>query len=210
MKTLQSLFAAVAIVAISGAAHAAPAPAIQNGGSSLGPHGNRTFVFTNRAIDGSDASHEDTNFVSGHSITATSETSVDVRPYFYVQGSLGGRWKLNGWNANQSQAFTSELEIYHNANFNSVVSGFGKPENAAGDKLDMTVDASFTSNNPNYVGDLATGDAANFNGSNYPVLQTNSKGYMKLKLVQQLTAPTASPAGTYTVTPNITFTSSAN
>ncbi len=204
MKNFQTLLAAASVIAIAGAAHAAPT------NPSPGPNGQRTFAFTPDAIDGPDAAHESTNFVSGDSITIGQTTTVDVQPYFYVQGSLGGSWTLNGWDANESTDKISELEIYHNADFTGHWSGFGNPTNGAGDELVMQVTESYETA-PGGVGSgsqskmLASDLNTTFANDSNP--QSATKGYVKYTLAQTLTAPTSSPAGTYTVSPTITFTS---
>jgi hypothetical protein len=205
MKNLNSLFAAAAVVVMSGAAHAAP---LADPGSTGKAGSIRTFDF--KATQINDGDHQDRNFQSGQTIQASSTTNVDVEPYILVQGSFGGNWKLNGWDNNQSDVQKSTLRVYHNADFTMTGSNFGNPVDSAGNQLGLRISIKANTIKADYGLFYPEVDASALNSVIDMPLQTETLGLVDYTFRQKLTAPTSSPAGEYTITPTITFQSNAS
>jgi len=65
--------------------------------------------------------------------TLNSKTTIEVKPYLYLSGTIGANWVVSGWGVG-SNTQSSRLQIFHDETISILLAGFDNPLKSTGTK----------------------------------------------------------------------------
>lgn len=179
MKIFKSLFAAAALtVALTGVSNAAPVA--------------RSFSYAPTYINYGVGEGSTGSFGA----TGNAATTATVKPYFYLTGTLGGTFTINGYGAGVGH-FSSQIDIYHNQNVTGTFSGFGDLTDGT-NTLEHSITETVLNADGGNIGSVSDRSASDYNSLNQGALTpANSKGHGTVKFDHTVTVGAEDAPGDY-------------